>query len=135
MHTQKARKTAGFQATWETTPWPCRHYAEATETQMSTPAQSLIELRAPDHFYPAEVQEDARDTVHETKAANGILHGVPATAVIGLDIATELRAEGFAEIGGLIAALVTRIGGTPGNEADDLVLDHDAVTHSTNEGI
>jgi hypothetical protein len=54
--------------------------------------------------------------------------------VISLHVAAALRAEGCDEIAAVVAALATRIGSTPSSAADDLVLDHDAITRSTNEG-
>ena len=135
MTVKNPRKTLALRTRRESTPWSCGHYADGMETRMSTPAHSLIGLRAPDHTDPAEGQEDAQEAVHETKAVNGILHGVPAPPVVSLDIATALRAEGFDDIADVIAALATRIGSTPSSAADDPGLDHDAVTHSTNEGI
>ena len=135
MTVKNPRKTLALRTTRETTPWSCGHYAEGTISRMRTPEQSLIELRAPDRIDPAEGQKIPQESAPAADAAAHALHGVPATPVVSLDVAAALRAEGFDEIADVIATLASRIGSTPGSAADDPGLDHDAVTHSTNEGI
>lgn len=128
------RKSLDLRAARETTLLECRHYAEATHSRMRTPDNAPVVLSAPDHTDGAEGHAGAREAGLETDAVNGSLRGVPATAVISLHVAAALRAEGCDEIAAVVAALATRIGSTPSSAADDLVLDHDAITRSTNEG-
>ena len=128
-------KSLDLRAARETTLLECRHYAEATHSRMRTPAQSPIELRAPDQTDPAEGQENAREKVHETDLVKAVLRDIPATPISSIEVAAALRAEGFEELAAVIAALATRIGSTPSSAVDDLLLDHDAITSSTEEGI